>query len=525
MTAPLEVPALVTTPAPGKAGALRRGRPCVIVIFGAAGDLTHRKLVPAIFKLALDAALPEGFVILGVDRDIYDDATFRAKMRDAVAACDNAFADHTEAWTRFESRLYYMPGDFKDAETYRTLQKRLGEMDALIPESEGHLFHLAIPPSLYPVVIEHLSESGVVPRIVSPEQRPWARIIIEKPFGHDLETARALNAVCRRAVAEHQIYRIDHYLGKETVQNLLVLRFANSIFEPLWNRHHVHHVQITAAEQIGVEHRGTYYEEAGVVRDMFQNHLLQLLTLMAMEPPAAFRADEVRDEKVKVLHAIRPHTHWEMHDFAVRGQYGPGVVGGLPVPGYRQEEKVAPNSTTPTYAAMRFLVDNWRWKGVPFFLRSGKRLPTQATEIAIQFHEPPHLMFALPDGQKMEPNVLVIRIQPSEGISLRFEVKVPGFEVRMASVNMDFDYVKGFAAASHDAYETLLLDCMLGDATLFTRSDEAEGAWEILDPLLLHWQRNAPIHFPNYAAGTWGPAVANELIQRSDAAWRTPGMP
>ncbi len=246
-------------------------------------------------------------------------------------------------------------------------------------------------------------------------------------------------------------------------------------------------MQITASEQIGIEHRGTYYEEAGVVRDMFQNHLLQLLTLTAMEPPAAFRADAVRDEKVKVLHAIRPHTHWEMHDFAVRGQYGPGLVGGVRVPGYREEEKVAPNSITPTFGAMRFLVDNWRWKGVPFFLRSGKRLPAQATEIAIQFHQPPHLMFALPEGQKMEPNVLVIRIQPSEGISLRFEVKVPGFEVRMASVNMDFDYAKGFATTGHDAYETLLLDCMLGDATLFTRSDEAEAAWEILDPLLQHW--------------------------------------
>ena len=519
----MQVPARLTEARLPLVGALRRGRPCVIIIFGAGGDLTHRKLLPAIFKLGLDAAMPSKFVILGVDRDAYDDDTFRVKMREAVMAGDSEFAAHHDTWARFEDQIHYMQGDFKDSATYRALHARLAELDESCPESEGHLFHLAIPPSLYAEVIDQLSESGVLPRIGPPEQRPWARVIIEKPFGHDLESARALNAVCRRAVAEHQIYRIDHYLGKETVQNLLVLRFANSIFEPLWNRHQVHHVQITAAETIGIEHRGTYYEEAGVVRDMFQNHLLQLLTLVAMEPPAAFRANDVRDEKVKVLHAIRPHTHWEMHDFAVRGQYGPGVVDGNPVAGYREEDKVAPNSTTPTYAAMRFLVDNWRWKGVPFFLRSGKRLPAQATEIAIQFREPPHLMFALPDGQKMEPNVLVIRIQPSEGISLRFEVKVPGFEVRMASVNMNFDYAKGFDTTGHDAYETLLLDCILGDATLFTRSDEAEAAWEILDPLLQHWARNVPTHFPNYAAGTWGPVIADELVQRSGTTWRTPG--
>jgi glucose-6-phosphate 1-dehydrogenase len=507
------------------AGKLLQGRPCVVVIFGAAGDLAHRKLIPALFNLGLEGALPDTFMILGVDLKPNDDASYRKEMRAAVIADAKWSGKELAAWLAFEERLHYMPGDFSDMATYATLQERLKVLDAAVPESEGHLFHLAIPPSLYPLVITNLSESGVLPRIGPPDQRPWARVIIEKPFGHDLASARALNAVCRKAMAEHQIYRIDHYLGKEVVQDLMVLRFANSIFEPLWSRHHIDHVQITAAEQLGVEHRGRYYEEAGVVRDMFQNHLMQLLTLTAMEPPAAFRADAVRDEKVKVLHAIRSHTHEEMHDFAVRGQYGPGTVNGVAVPGYRQEPNVAPDSITPTYASMRFLIDNWRWKGVPFFLRSGKRMPAQATEIAIQFRSPPHLMFPLASGEKIMANVLAVRIQPSEGMSLRFDVKVPGFEMRIASVKMDFDYAAGFGTAGHDAYETLLLDCILGDATLFTRSDEAESAWQILDPLLAHWQESRPAHFPNYAAGSWGPAVAEELIGRAHAEWRTPGLP
>ncbi len=336
MTAPVTVPAKMTGAVDSNAGKLRRGHPCVVVIFGAAGDLTHRKLIPALFNLGLDGALPDTFVILGIDRDAKDDAAFRGTMRDAVMANSAWKKKELTAWLKFEQRLFYMSGDFNDPATYATLGERLKSLDALVPDSEGHLFHLAIPPSMYATVITHLSDSGVLKRIGPPEERPWARVIIEKPFGHDLESARALNAVCRKAMAEHQIYRIDHYLGKEVVQDLMVLRFANSIFEPLWNRHHIDHVQITAAEQLGVEHRGKYYEEAGVVRDMFQNHLMQLLTLTAMEPHAAFRDVAVRDEKVRVLHAIRSHTHEEMHDFAVRGQYGPGLVGGVEVPGYRR---------------------------------------------------------------------------------------------------------------------------------------------------------------------------------------------
>jgi glucose-6-phosphate 1-dehydrogenase len=525
MTGPVTVPVRMSASGAQNAGKLRQGPPCVIVIFGAAGDLSHRKLIPALFNLQMDNALPDTFVILGIDRDAREDSAFRTSMRDAVMANASWTRQQLAAWLAFEQRLHYMAGDFTDLAMYAQLKERLTKLDAMVPNSEGHLFHLAIPPSLYPTVICHLSDSGVLPRIGPPAERPWARVVIEKPFGHDRESARALNAICRKAMAEHQIYRIDHYLGKEVVQDLMVLRFANSIFEPLWSRHHIDHVQITAAEQLGVEHRGKYYEEAGVVRDMFQNHLMQLLTLTAMEPPAAFRADSVRDEKVKVLHAIRSHTHEEMHDFAVRGQYGPGTVQWVEVPGYRQEANVAPDSITPTYASMRFLIDNWRWKGVPFFLRSGKRMPAQATAIAIQFRRPPHMLFPLSSGEQIAANVLAVRIQPSEGMSLQFDVKVPGFEMRMASVKMVFDYAKGFGTAGHDAYETLLLDCVLGDATLFTRSDEAESAWEILDPLLAHWQRTIPTHFPNYAAGTWGPAIADELVGRAGAKWRTPGTP
>jgi glucose-6-phosphate 1-dehydrogenase len=358
--------------------------------------------------------------------------------------------------------------------------------------------------------------------VPDPKKRPWVRIIIEKPFGRSLESAVALNACVRRAFAEHQVYRIDHYLGKETVQNLLVFRFANSIFEPVWNRQHVHHVQITAAESVGVEHRGKYYEEAGVVRDMFQNHLLQLLTLTAMEPPVTFSADAVRDEKVKVLNAVRPITAAEMHDYSVRGQYGPGEMTGKAVPGYRQEPNVAPDSSTPTYAALRVMVDNWRWQGVPFYLRSGKRMARRASEIAIQFRQPPHLMFPLGPGQKIEPNVLAIRVQPDEGIALRFEVKVPGVEVKMVSVDMDFGYNEAFGEGSHEAYETLLLDCMLGEATLFTRNDEVEAAWTVVDPIISFWNNKKPEHFPNYAAGSWGPAISDEFLGKLGAAWRKP---
>ena len=495
--------------------------PCTLVIFGAGGDLTRRKLIPALYHLMGDGMLPPAFSVIGVAREPLDDASFRAAMGQALEEFARGATDAGHGASLVE-RLSYVCGDLDDPKTYGALRERIESAEARLPSPPGRLFYLAIPPSVYPEAIRQLHESGVAPRTHEATADRWVRIIIEKPFGHSGDSARALNAVVRRAFAEHQVYRIDHYLGKETVQNLLVFRFANSIFEPVWNRQHVHHVQITAAESVGVEHRGHYYEEAGVVRDMFQNHLLQLLTLMAMEPPIAFSADAVRDEKVKVLRAIRPIQPAEMHDYLVRGQYGPGSIAGQPVLGYRVEPNVAPDSGTATYAAARFMIDNWRWQDVPFYLRSGKRLPHRATEIAIQFRQPPHFMFPMLQGQQLEPNVIAVRVQPNEGIALRFEVKVPGVAVRMVSVDMNFEYEEAFGAASHEAYETLLLDCMLGDATLFTRSDEVEAAWAVVDPIIDFWQHKRPDHFPNYAAGSWGPGVADEFIARFGAQWRMP---
>ena len=502
---------------------LRKAEPCTLIIFGA-GDLLYRKLMPSLFHLMSDGLLPDEFAVITVARSHMDDGSFRTQVRDALRTfgpTGGAGLDQ-EAWSRFATHLHYVPGELNAPATYDTLRQRLAETDAMLPGGSGHLFYLAIPPSLYEETINRLAESEIAPRVPDPKQRPWVRIIIEKPFGQSLASAVTLNACVRRAFAEHQVYRIDHYLGKETVQNLLVFRFANSIFEPVWNRQQVHHVQITAAESVGVEHRAKYYEEAGVVRDMFQNHLLQLLSLTAMEPPVTFRADAVRDEKVKVLRAIRPITPAVMHDYSVRGQYGPGMIDGKPVPGYRQEPDVAADSATPTYSAIRFMIDNWRWQGVPFYLRSGKRMPRRATEIAIQFRKPPHVMFPLPEGETIEPNTLAIRVQPKEGIALRFEVKVPGIEVKMASVDMDFGYAEAFGDLDHDAYETLLLDCMLGEATLFTRSDEVEAAWGVVDPIIDYWTNKRPDHFPNYPAGTWGPTVADEFIAREGAKWREP---
>jgi len=501
---------------------LKRAGPCTLIIFGA-GDLLHRKLMPSLFHLMCDGFLPEEYAVITVAREPLDDQSFRARVIDALRTFlpDHAHFD-PRAGERFAERLEYISGELDNSATYAKLRDRLAETDARLPGGSGRLFYLAIPPSLYQDTINHLSESGAAPRVPDPAQRPWVRIIIEKPFGRSLGSAGALNACVRRAFAEHQVYRIDHYLGKETVQNLLVFRFANSIFEPVCNRQHVHSVQITVAESVGVEHRGKYYEEAGVVRDMFQNHLLQLLTLVGMEPPVTFNADAVRDEKVKVLKAIRPITPAVMHDYAVRGQYGPGTIDGKAVPGYRQEPNVAPDSGTPTYCAIRFMIDNWRWHDVPFYLRSGKRMPRRVSEIAIQFRKPPHVMFPLPEGEVIGANTLAIRVQPQEGISLRFEVKVPGVDVKMASVDMDFSYAEAFGELEHDAYETLLLDCMLGEATLFTRSDEVEAAWAVVDPIIDYWANKRPDHFPNYAAGTWGPEVADEFIAREGAAWRKP---
>jgi glucose-6-phosphate 1-dehydrogenase len=483
----------------------RRIGPCTMVILGASGDLTRRKLIPSLLHLLADGLLPEDFAVLGVGRKPLNDEGFREEQQAAVAADPGL-------WKRFAPRLFYLPLDLAEPENYARITDRLGQLEAERSAERGRLFYLALPPSVYAETIEGLSRSGAMPRRESADPR-WVRVVIEKPFGTSLATAEALNRVVKAAVAEHQVYRIDHYLGKETVQNLLVFRFANSIFEPVWNRHYIHHVQITAAESLGVEHRARYYEEAGVVRDMFQNHLLSLLSLTALEPPAAFRSETVRDEKQQVLNAIRT-------DGDVRGQYGPGEIAGERVPGYREEEDVAADSNTPTYAAMRCFIDNWRWKGVPFFLRSGKRLARRDTEIAVQFHTPPHLIFPLAPGERIAPNVLVFQVQPDEGLSLRFEIKLPGAGVRLCSARMDFAYAESFGPVEHDAYETLLLDCMVGDSMLFLRSDATEAAWRVVDPIIAQWERTPAKDFPNYPAGSWGPAAADELIARAGAAWR-----
>lgn len=520
LSVPLHVPEAVATapaaPLPGEA--------CTLVILGASGDLTRRKLMPSLFHLMSDGYLSDRFSVIGVGGRSMSDDAFRDSMRDAIIQASAGTTLDPATWARFAARLSYFGGDLDAQPTYGRMRERLQELerDTASDAARNRLFYLALPPSLYETTLVLLSESGLAPRLDDPAQRPWVRIIIEKPFGRDLQSAQALNKLVRGRFAEHQIFRIDHYLGKDTVQNLLVFRFANSIFEPIWNRDHIHHIQITAAESVGIGHRAQYYEKSGVIRDMFQNHLLQLLALTAIEPPVAFRADAVRTEKVKVFDAIQPLSVDAVSRHAVRGQYGAGTVAGEPVPGYRQEAGVAADSVTPTYAAVRVEIDNWRWQGVPFILRSGKRLPRRATEIAIRFRQPPHLMFPAEAGHEIAPNVLTFRIQPDEGLSLGVEVKVQGLGLSMATARMDFSYAGEFGPLEHSAYETLLMDCMLGDATLFTRSDGVEAAWRVMDPILEAWEQSPPTDFPNYHAGTWGPTEAESLIARADSTWRRP---
>ena len=485
--------------------------PCAMVIFGASGDLTARKLIPALYDLAAQRRLPMEFAVVGVSRTEMSHEEFRKRLRASLER-QRPGAMSEGVWESFCESVFYLPGDTKKTETYRELKDFLGRLDGERGTRGNRAFYLASSPSLVSPIVEKLGEAGMN----EGENGGWARLVVEKPFGRDLASARALNADIRQYFEERQIYRIDHYLGKETVQNIMALRFSNSIFEPIWSQHYVDHVQITVAEDIGIGTRGAFYEEAGALRDIVQNHLMQVLCLTAMEPPVSLDAEGVRDEKVKVLRSVRRIPKNEIESVAVRGQYIRGWVWGEEVPGYREEKGIAPDSTTDTYVALKLFIDNWRWAGVPFYVRTGKRLPKRVTEIAIQFKRTPHAPFAGPEN--LEPNVLVVRVQPEEGVSLKIGAKVPGAGFQIRSVNMDLLYGTAFLEEVPDAYQRLLLDLMLGDPTLFIRADETEGAWAILVPVIRAWAESDKVAF--YPAGTWGPEEADELLARDGRNWR-----
>lgn len=489
--------------------------PCVMVIFGAAGDLTQRKLVPALYNLAKYQLLSREFSVIGVARNPMSTEEFRKTIGDDLKryATSQLEPDLTEWFLR---RMYYITGEFADQNTFEQLKEALKKSDQDHGTHGNYFYYLATAPDFFGPIVEKLASTG----LMNEENHQWRRIIIEKPFGRDLESARALNQQLLKAVSEKQIYRIDHYLGKETVQNIMALRFANGIFEPIWNRRYIDHVQISVAETVGVEKRGGYYDQSGALRDMVPNHIMQLISLTAMEPPISFQADAVRDEQAKVLHAIQPLTSEEVLSKTVRGQYGEGEINSQRVSGYREELNVAPDSRTETFVAMKVNIDNWRWAGVPFYVRTGKRLPSRNTHIVIQFRRAPFVLFRDTEVDKMTPNQLVLHIQPEEGISLRFAAKTPGPVMRLGTVDMDFEYADYFGEQPSTGYERLLHDCMTGDATLFQRADMVEAGWSVVSPLLDVWRALPPRNFPNYPAGTWGPKDADELMDRDGRRWR-----
>jgi glucose-6-phosphate 1-dehydrogenase len=493
----------------------QKASPCVMVIYGASGDLTKRKLLPALANLAQEGLLSRQFAIIGFSFDQMTTDAFREKL----SAEMKEFAPESlndELWKWFLERIYYVHGDFNDSSAYQRLKDQIAAVDKEHNTQANRFHYLAVAPTFFSTIVRKLGEAG----LTKETNGNWTRVIVEKPFGHDLESAIQLNKELKEILGEKQIYRIDHYLGKETVQNVMVFRFANSIIEPLWNRTYIDHVQITAAETVGVEHRGAFYETAGALRDMVPNHLFQLLTLTAMEPPISFEADAVRDKQAEVLHAIQMPTPEEVLQNMVRGQYGEGAIDNEKVSAYRSEPNVSPASNTETFVALKLKIDNWRWGDVPFYLRTGKRLGKRVTEIAIRFRRTPFMLFRKTPIKDPRTNQLVIHIQPDEGISLRFGAKVPGSIMKLGLVNMDFDYARDFGASHSTGYERLLYDCMAGDATLFQRADMVEAGWSVIQPLLDVWKALPARGFPNYPSGSWGPKEADDLMERDGRAWR-----
>jgi glucose-6-phosphate 1-dehydrogenase len=489
--------------------------PTVFAIFGGTGDLTWRKLVPALFDLLQDRSLPTRFAIILVGRARLNEDTLRRRLHDGVNQFSRFGKVKAAAWNRFATHIHYHQGDFKKLRTYTALGARCASLEKEWGTKAHRIFYMATPPSMFSEIPQYLGKAGLA------RDRERTRIVIEKPIGYDLKSALALNAVLAAIFEESQIFRIDHYLGKETVQNILAFRFANPLFEPIWNRRYVDYVTITSIEAVGVENRGNYYDHAGALRDMVQNHLMQLLCLVAMEPMVSFNADEIRNKKVDVLHAVRPILPETVHQCVVRGQYGKGWAAGKKVPGYREEDGVSAESQTETFVALRLFVDNWRWQGVPFYLRTGKRLTRQATEIAVQFRSVPHQAFPPEASLSWQPSQLVISIQPEEGIVLGFQAKYPGSKMQLQPVDMRFKYRESFDAPSPDAYETLLWDVMMNDATLFMRADQVEAAWRLLMPVLDVWAAAPPGVFPNYEAGTWGPEETQGLLAHGHS-WPLP---
>ena len=493
----------------------RPADPCIMVIFGAAGDLTRRKLIPALYNLAKAQLLSREFAILGVAHSKMSTEDFRNKLSQDIKQYAGAEID-PDIWEWFLRRLYYVTAEFDDKNLYPNLKTTLEKLDKDHSTHGNYFFYLATAPDFFGPIVEHLAAAGLM------EERDhyWRRVIVEKPFGRDLESAKALNQQLLSVASEKQIYRIDHYLGKETVQNILAFRFANGIFEPIWNRRYIDHVQITVAETVGVESRGSYYDQAGALRDMVPNHIMQLISLTAMEPPVSFHADAVRDEQAKILHAIQPLSSEEVLSRTVRGQYGPGVEDSHRVPGYRNESDVPHDSRTETFVAMKLAIDNWRWADVPFYLRTGKRLAAQTTQIVIQFRRAPFVLFRDTPVENLMPNQLVLHIQPEEGISLQFAAKVPGPVMSLGAVDMNFKYADYFGTQPSTGYERLLHDCMIGDATLFQRADMVEAGWCVVSPALDVWKALPPRSFPNYTAGSWGPKDADDLLDRDGRHWR-----